>query len=127
MTDSSRRLPERYVWEDALNELVEEIILLLPITRERGWSSASGIRGGTKIIRDARGFCPLCALANEIDPIWFEHLNAKGALEFILGRAQFCANPTEFAAATEIVMAADGGNQNVRRRLNIALGLRSDA
>lgn len=86
---------------------LEEILDLLPIAADRGWTINSSAE-----IRDENGFCPLCALAHEIDPrvtetIFYWNLLA-GAVD-----------------NDDVAEAADySGRNGVRDRLKIALGLK---
>lgn len=60
----------------------QDIIDLLPIVADRGWSvRSSGRMRGT--IRDRDDRCPVCALVNEIDPRVDYHLSYSVALRAI--------------------------------------------
>lgn len=95
---------------------IQDIIDLLPILRDRGWR-ASGSNGS--MLRDYGGRCPLCALANEIDP-------RSDRRSYYFGAIADMGISITAADAQRLVHAADNtqlANPALRRKIANALGV----
>lgn len=90
----------------------QEILDLLPIIAHRGWTVDHEDVPGLNFIRDRDGFCPLCALANEIDP---KSTEKTMYWETSLGEA--LTHPT-------LAAAADYAGHSLRAELEVALGMK---
>lgn len=75
---------------------LEDFLDLFPILSHRGWEIKKG-----RIIRDKDGFCPLCALANEIDPNFTIKVMVLEAMHQVLGDLDLLVHHA-------IISAADG-------------------
>lgn len=88
----------------------DDLFDLLPIVDGRGWEGV--------VIRDKDNRCPLCALANEIDPSIEFLIDAETAFKRLgLGRVA--------SARWPVMNAADWWGDPRRPRLMQALGMKS--
>jgi len=85
-------------------DLGQVLLDLLPIVADRGWDV--GERG---VIRDRDGRCPMCALANEIDPGMVMVLQAKQAIKEVFGVVQRDERQRVGQVVQILMDAADGG------------------
>ena len=88
----------------------QDLLDLMPIVADRGWLLAV-----TEVIRDADGRCPVCALANEIDPLIENKIFGHEAF----GRLDI----DEPDAISRIMTAADLPSNALRPQLMQALGM----
>lgn len=103
-------------WMDLIREAGPEL-------RKRGWRWKAEGPGGRKHLRDAQGFCPLCALAAT-----HGCLEYRGAWSWALKRA-FDLQTHEVENAALIALAADNGHyykmqariEQIRAELNAIL------
>jgi hypothetical protein len=90
------------------------VIELLPILRGRGWKI-----DGRGEIRDEKGYCPLCALANEVEVNFFDRIAGSRALIQLTNSARHYGS-----VAARIMNAADDcGEKALRKQIIAALGI----
>jgi len=94
---------------------IGDYLAILPIVAGRGWAIRKE-RLWHGSIRDAAGRCPLCALANEIDP----SIEEKHDFLYALGRCGLSGEDSR-----DIADAADYRGHPLRPTLMSALGMRS--
>lgn len=94
---------------------LHQVLSIMPIVAHRGWK----VHPKSLVIRDAQGACPLCALAQEVDPAFIDTTAAGSAA----GRLGLVDRADGLRALDAIVGAADGIGSPVRQHLLEALGL----
>jgi hypothetical protein len=97
--------------------LSSDILWWMPLVADRGW----GVYPATRYIRDAQGYCPLCALAETICgplPGFPNRTDFNGALER-MGIGWYFSG----MHGTSIARAADQPGHYLRNELLKALGL----
>ena len=91
----------------------DTLIDLMPIIANRGWRVDRDI-----FIRDRQGFCPICAIVEEItqeDATW--RLAAHAAMGSI--------DADDYDSVESVANAADRPNHWLRERLMLALGVQA--
>lgn len=99
---------------------INDIIDLLPIVADRGWTARAG--SSTRLIRSGDGECPICALLNEIN--W--HSWPLGNCWTTAAYSACNESGISICGIDKIVNAADTNRKSssaLRRRILEALGV----
>lgn len=95
----------------------QDLIDLMPIVADRGWSVGVDLGSGDPAIRDRDGRCPLCALAHEISG---GKIDLYGTANLAMGRL----GVRDYCAISSVMNAADYTRGHFRLALKAALGMR---